>query len=427
MKKIIALGLAVVLVVSCLTACASQPETGAEDAIAAAVEAAKAEAYAEGAADAAAEAEAAAEAAAELLAPVEYSSAGDFTYNTEPGKQINVAEFFQTYGLDVNSLVTSTGGDVSVTAAPTNMPVPAGDYTIGLAIHNTSDIVGKTIFEQEQKACDELGIKYVLSDAALDQNVQNAAIEQWVATDQVDGVIVYPRNYSAVGPALNELSEAGIPTICGITPLQGSFTALTLIPNEEMGAASAEYIIKGLKDAGKELKGKIIYGTLNIVHSNVPGREYGFFKVMEQYPDIEIIKIEGTTTDEFYQQMETYLVQDTKKEIIGAWGLYSGSMLGMSQAIVANGRDDITMVGIDYDQKVMADIKSGTITATIGHSPVLCGYWNVCNMVNLLNGAEIPAITRVPYDIITAENVDEMYEAYFPGSGTLAEYMASVE
>ncbi len=358
--------------------------------------------------------------------PVVHSSEGDFTYNTPPGRQINVAEFFQIYGLDVKSMVTSTGGDVSVSAAPSQLPTPKEEFVLGLAIHNTSDIVGKTIFEQMQKASDEIGVKYLLSDAALDQNVQNSAIEQWVATKKVDGVIVYPRNYSAVGPALNELADAGIPTISGITPLQGTFTALTLIPNEEMGAASAEYIIKGLKDAGKELKGKLIYGTLNIVHSNVPGREYGFFQYMEKNaPDIEIIKIEGTAIDAFFQQMETYLVQDKNKEIIGAWGLYSGAMLGMSQAIAANNRDDIIMVGIDYDQKVMADIKDGVITATIGHNPVIVGYWNVCNMVNLLNGAEIPAITRVPYDIITAENVDEMYELYFPGAGTLAEYMAS--
>ena len=391
-------------------------------------EPAAAEPVAEPIAEPAAEPAAEPEAPAEPEGPPVHSSAADFTYNTEPGKQINVAEFFQVYGLDVNSMVTSKGGDVSVTAAPSNMPVPAKEYTLGLAIHNTSDIVGKTIFEQEQKACDELGIKYELSDAAMDQNVQNAAIESWVATNKVDGVIVYPRNYSAVGPALNELSDAGIPTISGITPLQGTFDALTLIPNEEMGAASAEYIIKGLKDAGKELKGKLIYGTLNIVHSNVPGREYGFFQYMaENAPDIEIIKIEGTAVDEFYDQMETYLVQDGKNEIIAAWGLYSGAMLGMSQAITANGRSDIIMVGIDYDQKVMADIKNGIITATIGHSPVLCGYWNVCNMVNMLNGAEIPAITRVPYDIITADNVDAMYEAYFPGSGTLAEYMATAE
>lgn len=354
-----------------------------------------------------------------------HSSEADFAYNSPAGIPINVAEFFQVYGLDVYSMITSLGGDVSVSAAPTVMPTPKEDYVLGLAIHNTSDIVGKTIFEQMQKACDELGIKYELSDAALDQNVQNAAIEAWVATDAVDGVIVYPRNYSGVGPALNELTAAGIPVVVGITPIQGTANALTLIPNEEMGAASAEYIIQGLKDAGKELKGKIVYGTLDIIHSNVPGREYGFFKVMEAYPEIEIIKIEGTAVDAFYSQMETLLIADLDKEIVGAWGLYSGSMLGMSQAIVANDRTDIIMAGIDYDQKVMADIKNGLITATIGHSPVLCGYWNVCNMVNMLNGVTVPAITRVPYDIITAENVDEMYELYFPGSGTLAEYMAA--
>lgn len=357
--------------------------------------------------------------------PKEHSSAADFAYNSPAGIPVNIAEFFQVYGLDVKAMITSTGGDVTVATPPSVMPTPDEDYVLGLAIHNTSDIVGKTIFEQMQKACDELGIKYELNDAALDQNVQNAAIEQWVAAKKVDGVIVYPRNYSAVGPALNELAAAGIPTVVGITPLQGTADALTLIPNEEMGAASAEYIIDGLQKAGKELKGKVIYGTLNIIHSNVPGREYGFFKVMEQYPELEIIKIEGTAVADFYAQMESLLIADRKNEIVAAWGLYSGAMLGMSQAIVSNERVDITMVGIDYDQKVMADIKAGLITATMGHSPVVCGYWNVCNMINMLNGVTVPAVTRVPYDVITADNVDEMYQLYFPGVGTLDEYITA--
>ena len=75
--------------------------------------------------------------------PVVHSSEGDFTYNTPPGRQINVAEFFQIYGLDVKSMVTSTGGDVSVSAAPSQLPTPKEEFVLGLAIHNTSDIVGK--------------------------------------------------------------------------------------------------------------------------------------------------------------------------------------------------------------------------------------------------------------------------------------------
>ena len=354
-----------------------------------------------------------------------HSTLSDFTYNTPAGRPVNVAEFFQVYGLDVYSMITSTGGDVTVAGAPSSMPKPASDYTLGLAIHGTFDIVGRTIFEMMQKACDELGVKYELNDANADQNVQNAAIEQWVLANKVDGVIVYPRNYSAVGPALNELFAAGIPTLVGITPIQGTANALTLIPNEEMGRAAAEYIIDGLMAEGRELKGTILFGTLNIIHSNVPGREYGFMSVIDQYPDIEIVRIEASAVTDFYSQTETMLVRDRRNEIIGAFGLYSGAMLGMSQAITANARDDIVMAGIDYDQKVMADIKAGIITATIGHNPVIVGYWNVNNMINMLNGVDVPAITRVPYDIITKDNVDAMYEAYFPGAGTLDEYISA--
>ena len=358
--------------------------------------------------------------------PTIHSTLSDFHFNSPAGFPINVSEFFQRYGLDVRSMITSRGGDVTVSGAPTSMPKPVGEFVIGLAIHNTTDIVGRTIFEQMQRACDELGVKYELNDAAMDQNVQNAAIEQWVLAKRVDGVIVYPRNYSAVGPALNELSGAGIPTLVGITPLQGTADALTLIPNEEMGRAAAEYIIEGLKAAGKDPSGTVLFGTLNIIHSNVPGREFGFMQVMEQYPDIEIVKIEAAAIDAFYNQTETLLVRDRGRgNIIGAFGLYSGAMLGMSQAIISNDRTDIIMAGIDYDQKVMADIKAGIITATMGHNPVIVGFWNVNNMVNMLNGVEIPAVTRVPYDIITKDNVDAMYLAYFPGAGTLDEYISA--
>ena len=354
-----------------------------------------------------------------------HSSAVDFVYNSPAGRPVNIAEFFQVYGLEVHSMITSFGGDVTVADRPSVMPAPDGDYVLGLAIHNTTDIVGRTIFEQMQKACDEIGVRYLLNDAAADQNIQNAAIEQWVLTNRVDGVIVYPRNYSAVGPSLNELTSAGIPSVVGITPLQGISNALTLIHNEEMGRAAAEYIIDGLRAAGKEMRGTVVMGTLNIIHSNVPGRVYGFYDVMNQYPEIEVVVIEASAIDAFYSQMESLIVRDRGNDIVGAFGLYSGAMLGMSQAIISNDRTDIVMAGIDYDQKVMADIKAGIITATIGHSPVVCGYWNVANMVNMLNGVVVPAVTRVPYDIITADNVDAMYELYFPGAGTLAEYISA--
>ena len=84
---------------------------------------------------------------------------------------------------------------------------------------------------------------------------------------------------------------------------------------------------------------------------SIPARENGFMQLMEQYPDILVVRIEAAETGDFGKQTEILLARDRSAIIIGATGLDSGAVIGMSQAIGLSGRTDITVAGVEYDQK----------------------------------------------------------------------------
>ncbi|MEM5767409.1 MAG: hypothetical protein AAGU32_03845, partial [Bacillota bacterium] len=84
---------------------------------------------------------------------------------------------------------------------------------------------------------------------------------------------------------------------------------------------------------------------------------------------------------------------------------------------------DPVVGGVDNDKTILAGISSGDIDSTVGYSGFESGAWLMSQMVNLLNGVDIPAVLGRPITGITADNVAEMFEHYY--DETLDEYLGS--
>ena len=108
--------------------------------------------------------------------------------------------------------------------------------------------------------------------------------------------------------------------------------------------------------------------------------------------------------------------------MIGAWGLYSPATIGMMNAKLANSRGDILLSSVDQDKPILKGIYDGDVVGTVAYSPIASAWWCMSQMVNLLNGASIPGIVFYANMAITADNVEEAFEHYFPGQ-TLQEYL----
>ena len=111
-------------------------------------------------------------------------------------------------------------------------------------------------------------------------------------------------------------------------------------------------------------------------------------------------------------------------KLIGAFGLYSSATIGMMNAAQAAG-SDVPITSIDNDKVILEGVYEGKLLGSCCYSSTAPIKWCLSQLVNKLNGAEIPNVMFYANTLVTKENVEEMFEFYYNGK-TLADYMAGV-
>lgn len=350
-----------------------------------------------------------------------HSNIDEFKVLEPAGTKISLTDYYKKYGVDCLSRITATGGSVAVSGLPKKLPKPNKKYKIGLALYYTVDEVGAFVLEGTKKAAEEMGIELLVNDANYKQDVQNQAVEQWIL-EGVDGVILYPADFTACAPILKKLKDSKIPVMAGNPPLGDcDVDSVFILDNVEIGRQSAQFIIDALKAKGGEPKGKVALQTLPFLHPNAVTREAGFMEVMNKYPGIQVVKLTGVSPEEHYTAFEGAM--QANQDLVAGWGLYSSAVIGMSNARKAAKKDNIIIAGVDNDRPILAGIKKGEITGSVGYSAYNHAYWTLDNLVNLLNGAEVPALITGPIEVIKKDNVDALFKQYY-GGRTLDDYMA---
>jgi len=347
------------------------------------------------------------------------SNASEFTYIQKAGTKVDLTSYYAQYKVDSKSIITSMGGVVSVAGLPKKLPTPNRRYKIGLALYFTVDEVGAFVLDGTKKAAEKMGVDLLVNDANYDQNIQDQAIEQWIL-QKVDGVIFYPANFNACEGILKKLKDANIPVMAGNPPLVGEVNSVMTIDNVEIGRQSAQFIVNALKAKGK-VAGTVVFQTLPFLHPNAETREAGFREVLGKYPDIKIIKLTGITPEEHYAAFEGAM--QANPDMVAAWGLYSSAVIGMANARKAAGKSNIVLVGVDNDRPILAGIAKGEIAGSVGYSAYNHAEWTLSNLVNLLNGVEVPGQIIGPIEVINKDNVSNLFKMYYGGK-TLEDYMA---
>ncbi|MCI8550610.1 MAG: sugar ABC transporter substrate-binding protein [Lachnospiraceae bacterium] len=345
----------------------------------------------------------------------------NFEYVVEAGTASDVNDYYAQYDIECDITIRQQGGSVNwLGGGDVPLPEPKEKYTIGFAAYTTVDEVGAMYLEGMQAAAKEIGIELLVNDANWDQNVQNQAIEQWILQG-VDGVILSPCDFYGIKDALDALEEANIPVVSyDAPPNAGNVDAVVMYDAVEQGRLAGEALLKALQDSNTEMKGNIYYGTLPFKHPNAQTREYGFFSVFEEYPDVKIEAITGEAPEEFYSGMEGKIQADP--DMLGAWGLFSSATYGMMQAIAASD-SGILLSSVDNDRVILEGIYNGSVLGSTGYSAIEGSRLALMQMVNILNGEEVPGIIYQTNTFVTKDNVETMFEEYY-GGATLADFIA---
>ncbi len=247
-----------------------------------------------------------------------------------------------------------------------------------------------------REEADKRDIDLKFSDANKEQADQIAALRTFIAQD-VDAIILAPKEETGWEPILREVKAAGIPVILvdrGIE-VEDESLYVTLIASDfiEEGRMAGQWLAKATEGRANIVE---LTGTTGSAPAN--DRAAGFREALTAYPDMQIIR---SQTGDFEramgkQVMEAFLKSDGDR--IDALYAHNDDMaLGAIMAIQEAGLkpgEDILIVSIDAVHDAFVALIKGTLNATVECNPLL-GPQAFDAVEAALQGATVPKWIRV--------------------------------
>lgn len=306
----------------------------------------------------------------------------------------------------ISSLLVATM--VMAPMAVANAEEAAGPYTIGYAPATLNNAFWLAVKDGVEKAIEEKGIEVELVDidANGDQSIMNDGIANLLSSG-VDAILCAPADSNAVGSALEQCQQAGVPVINFDTPVPDAEMVETIIASDNYNAG---YVVG--KDAAEKMDDGAKILVLHSPRASACVQRYeGFVAALEEsgkeYTEVNNLDGQGATEVSMTLTADA-LVADPDLQVIFAVNDPSamGAINAIQQATVEL-TNDIMVYGVDGNPDAKKLIKSGEMEGTGSQSPETLGYDSMMAAFDVLEGKEIDKEIVVDTFLITAENVDE--------------------
>ena len=312
-----------------------------------------------------------------------------------------LAMAFAVVGCGSTEPAVKTGGTQTGTeASGTEAVSTEGHYKIGLSISDKSlpffGVIESVIREKIEANGDTL----VAVDAGNDLQTQINQIEDLIAQD-IDILLLIPRDNKGVLPALVACKDAGIPVISvDQEPFDTEYlTSHVASDNYDCGKVIGTHMAKILPEGSKIL---VIQASFA---ESITNRVKGMKEAAEAAGvTYDYIDVEYTGDQEPLTLIEDALQANSDLDAI--YGPYEAFSLAAAAA-VQSARLNIPVFGVDASPSEKAAIKEGAITATAAQSPYKIGDQVIITVYDVLKGVEVENRYLIPSFIVDANNVDE--------------------
>ncbi|NEO57616.1 MAG: sugar ABC transporter substrate-binding protein [Okeania sp. SIO3B5] len=270
-----------------------------------------------------------------------------------------------------------------------------------------------SIWENAKQFGDSAGVKIELAYvhqncAGIDEciSTQVRLIDDLIAQDNIDGMIVGPRDSNLLVPVIEKAISNKIPVVIIDTPLNTTKTLTqVLVSDRKLGEEIGNWVVQQLKGEGKVL---IINGPKN--QYNASERKKGILSGL-QTGNITILDIEETdwTKPEAKAIAKKWLKQFSD---IDAIITVSGNLaLGVLEEIKAQKREGILITSFDNYPEVKNAIVTGDISTTADSGLNSQGSLAVKVLVEYLeNNQSFPSIVYAPkLELLTAEQLIQFH------------------
>lgn len=303
---------------------------------------------------------------------------------------------------------TGTGETPAADENGTEAAQTGGDDAFVVAFSNANDAdtfcaIRKDALIETVEA-DGNQIELQCADGMGDPAKQLSDIETFVTAD-VDVLIINPYDSEAVVPGIEAANEAGIPVILASVRANGGDFIYVGSRDYEAGYLQGEYLATTLPENATVC---YLWGTSGAQHS--VERHDGFLDALSEAgrDDVQILaELDGNFemakgmqyTEDWIQRFDHFdsIVAANDQMALGAIEALKG----------ANRLEGVQVSGIDGLDEAIAAVKAGEMAQTVlqnapGQAEAL---YDVA--MQLKDGQEVEDEVMVPFESITAENVDE--------------------
>jgi ribose transport system substrate-binding protein len=278
--------------------------------------------------------------------------------------------------------------------------------TVGFSLWTMEYTFFQNVEKGVRDACADLGYEYIM----IDQNADPTKMVQDINTlvgQGVDGIVITPVDPGAIGPAVQNARDAGIPVVCADIGMTGPVNALLISNNYEGGQLAMEFIDKQVKEMGLSGR-KVGAGRVKPQWTYARGRGQGFMDKAKElgYEVAAELVVENPSAEGGYDIMQQ--IFSKAPDVVGVFFSSGREAVGAANAIKAAGEDTI-VVGYNGDPEELQAIEDGVLDATVAQQPYFIGYESVKVLKELMDGeadyekAEIP----VEVELLTPDNYKE--------------------
>ncbi|MBM3766010.1 MAG: substrate-binding domain-containing protein [Acidobacteria bacterium] len=280
----------------------------------------------------------------------------------------------------------------------------SGKRRIAVVPKGRAHLFWQSVHAGAVKASRELKVDIIWNGPATetDYNGQIQIVEAMI-NQRVDAIVLAPIDKKVMVGVVDRAHNAKIPVVIFDSGIDTeNYASLVATDNYAAGQLAADRMGEILDG-----KGKVMVVAVQPGAASTMARESGFEdQVKKKFPEIQIVDKRYGMAD-FAKSLQ--VAENMLTAIPDANGLFASnesSAVGAAQALKGRKDSKVKMVGFDWSQTLLADVRAGAIDSLVIQNPMQMGYNSVIAAVEKLDGKEVKKDQPLPPKLVTKENID---------------------
>ena len=282
-------------------------------------------------------------------------------------------------------------------------------FVFGYIIQSYTDKFSVRLMDACKNYCAEAypNCEFRDSDGEFDPSIQITAAENYIA-QAVHCLIVSACDTYACGPICDMTEEAGIPLVTANSGIDCGDDACDRhnfvgSPHYSSGQLQAEYLIEYVDDT-ETLDICYLEGTSGFDHAVL--RKAGFLETLDAagYNYNLLASLEGAYVKENALNITEDWVVAFGEEIDVICAANDDMAIGALEALKGAAIEDVIVLGIDANEDAKSYVDKGELGCTVFQNAEAIGKWSVISAYNAALGNPTGQID-VPYELVTKDNI----------------------